>query len=219
MTGCQLQRVPGEFVVERLPDGSTVVFESATKTVHSLNPLAALVFEACREKISVTRLIEAIGSPVSEEPILAAIGELESAGLVERSGAEGTSRRGVLRAVGIAAGAAVPMVLSLTASEQRAYAAIARSGPQPTITAVESTICDGQDTLDIFGVNTHFAQGSSIVTFDQAGVTAGTVTVTDPTHLSVQVLSSIFFAGSVGVTVTTGSEIVVGPSLVQIQLC
>lgn len=129
MIDFQLQRTSKKLVVEQLPDGSTAIFEPATKAVHSLNPLAAAVFGACREQISLAGLVEAVGSPDSVEPVLAAITDLEAAGLVERSSAESTSRRGMLKA---AAAIAIPAVLTLTAAEQSAYALQAGSGEPQT---------------------------------------------------------------------------------------
>ena len=68
----------------------------------------------------------------------------------------------------------------------------------------------GRTRLDVVitGQSTHFAAGTSAVSFG-AGITVGTVTVTDATHLTAQI--SISMAAALGgrtVTVTTGSEVV-----------
>ena len=68
----------------------------------------------------------------------------------------------------------------------------------------------GQTGLNvaITGQFTHFATGTSAVSFG-AGITVGTVTVTDTTHLTAQI--SIDAAAALGgrtVTVTTGAEVV-----------
>lgn len=116
-------------IVERLPDGSTAVFDGNSKTVYSLNVSAAAAWEACRNLATldqVRRAIEqALNGPVTEEATLAAISQLEEAGLVtvsypDKSSPVDASRRSLLRAVGVAA----PLVLALTASEQRAFAAL-----------------------------------------------------------------------------------------------
>ena len=39
-----------EFIVQTLPDGSTAIFEVATKNVYSLNPSAAAAWEACASR-------------------------------------------------------------------------------------------------------------------------------------------------------------------------
>jgi hypothetical protein len=135
-----------DFVVERLPDGSTAVFDRATKTVHSLNASAAAAFEACREPKTVSELAhemgQALSAPVTDAVALAAAGELEQAGLVVGTGVpqaepERASRRAILKAAGVA----LPVVLSLTAAEQQAHAATAASGaatttPAPTTTRI-----------------------------------------------------------------------------------
>src|SRR5271170_2750367 len=86
-------------LVEKLPDGSTAVFDTLTKTVHSINKTAAAAFEACRDKVTVPQLAaamqEILGSPVTQEMALAAIYELERAGLVACSRPVSASRRSV----------------------------------------------------------------------------------------------------------------------------
>jgi hypothetical protein len=79
----------------------------------------------------------------------------------------------------------------------------------PVITQVNpSSGQQGQSSLNvaITGQSTHFAAGASLVNFG-SGVTVGTVTVTDATHLTAQI--SIDEAASLGgrtVTVTTDTE-------------
>lgn len=119
-------------IVERLPDGSTAVFDGNSKTVYSLNVSAAAAWEACRNKATLGQIMQAIetalNAPVTEEAALAAVSQLEEAGLVTASypgrlSASEASRRSLLKAVG-ALGAAAPLVLALKASEQRAFAAL-----------------------------------------------------------------------------------------------
>jgi hypothetical protein len=133
------------FVVEKLPDGSTALFDRATKTVHSLNSSAAAAFELCREPKSVSELAremsDALAIPVTDVMALAAAGELEQAGLVIGTGArqaedERASRRAMLKAAGVA----LPIVLSLTAAEQQAHAAMAISGTTSTTPAPTTTV-------------------------------------------------------------------------------
>src|SRR5450432_433071 len=102
-------------LVEKLPDGSTAVFDRLTKTVHSVNKTASAALEACREKRTVPQLAmamqEILGAAVTDEMALAAISELERAGLLACSGSRSTeggqsSRRSVLKAVGASAAAA-----------------------------------------------------------------------------------------------------------------
>ena len=63
-------------------------------------------------------------------------------------------------------------------------------------------------TVQITGQYTHFG-ASSAVSFGNSGVTAGTVTVTDATHLTATVTAAATAAvGATSVTVTTGTEVV-----------
>ena len=75
-----------DLTIENLPDGSTAVFGAATESVHSLNAPAAAAFEACKERTTLPELARAmttaLASRVNEELALAAMAELERAGLV-----------------------------------------------------------------------------------------------------------------------------------------
>jgi hypothetical protein len=219
--GLEVQQTGGNRVVEKLPDGSTAVFDTATNTIHSLNAGAAAAFDACREKTAVAQLMrsmsQALGVPVSEEIALTAIAELERAGLVACSGAAlGDSRRSILKALGTAAGVGVPVVLSLTGAEQRLYAAVAGSGTTTTTTTTTTTAAPPSIAsvapvtlcrlpgpypytgIQINGQNTHFS-GSSVVTFSVGAVSVAYLTVSnvaaiDATHLTLDVLVAAFTA-------------------------
>ncbi|MDQ6701000.1 MAG: hypothetical protein M3Z36_12540, partial [Acidobacteriota bacterium] len=100
------QITPGSLQIENLPDGSTAVFDTATQSIHSLDPLAAAAFTACRDKKTLPQLIETMsqtsGMPITEVVALNAISELERAGLVScspvgPSDKESASRRSLLR--------------------------------------------------------------------------------------------------------------------------
>ena len=63
-------------------------------------------------------------------------------------------------------------------------------------------------SVSIAGELTHFSQGTTQVSFGQ-GVTVGAVTVTDTTHLTVQInIDEVAALGTRTVTATTGSEVV-----------
>ncbi len=131
-----------ELIIEKLPDGSTAVYDATSQTLHSLNAPTAAAFEACRERRTLPELVnamnEALRRPVSEGLALMAVAELERARLVTSEGAAPdnrfASRRNLLRAAGMA----LPAVLSLTAAQQRAFAATAGSG-DPATTAAPTT--------------------------------------------------------------------------------
>ena len=124
-----------EFVVQPLPDGSTAIFEVATKNVYSLNQSAAAAWEACASPTTLSRLAtemsRRLSSPVTEDLAHEAVSELVAVGLVSVTPAErlGTSRRAMLKQV---AGLALPVVLVLTGAEQRAHAQ--SNGSNPSLT-------------------------------------------------------------------------------------
>jgi hypothetical protein len=125
-----------EFIVQALPDGSTAIFEVATKNVYSLNPSAAAAWEACASATTLSRLATAMSRrldrPVTEDLAHEAVSELVAVGLVSATPAErlGSSRRAMLKQV---AGVALPVVLVLTGKEQRAHAQTNGSNP-PLVT-------------------------------------------------------------------------------------
>lgn len=135
------QRSPDDrFLIEALPDGSIAIFDSRTEAVHSLNPAAALVLEACAEPVTLsdvtTVLWRTTEGGVPAESALEVLKRLEAAELIVRIDAEaplapsGTSRRDLLKKVafGSAAALALPAILTLTGAEQRLYAQEAGSG-------------------------------------------------------------------------------------------
>ena len=133
-----------EFVVQPLPDGSTAIFEVATKNVYSLNQSAAAAWEACASPTTLSRLAtemsRRLSSPVTEDLAHEAVSELVAVGLVSVTPAEqlGTSRRAMLKQV---AGVALPVVLVLTGAEQRAHAQ--SNGSNPSLTTQPGTTTPG----------------------------------------------------------------------------
>lgn len=129
-------------VTEKLPDGSTAVFNPDSKTVYSLNASAAAAWEACQPKATLSQVAgemqRVLNAPVSQEIAMEAISQLLEKGLVTTSAPQAfqlpvASRRSMLSAI---AGVAVPVVLALTVAEQRAFALIAGSGTTTTTTHV-----------------------------------------------------------------------------------
>ena len=94
-----------ELVVQSLPDGSTAIFEVATKNVYSLNPSAAAAWDACASATTLPALADAmsrkLNAPVTEDLANEAVAELAAAGLVSvaPSVQPGTSRRAMLKKV------------------------------------------------------------------------------------------------------------------------
>jgi RHS repeat-associated protein len=84
--------------------------------------------------------------------------------------------------------------------------------PAPTLQSIApSSGQQGQALtgVQVVGANTHFASGTTTVSFANSGITPSAVTVTDATHLTVTATIGIAAATGAGnVTVTTGTEVV-----------
>ena len=139
-TKCELEFL----TVEKLTDGSTAIVDNRFKTVHSLNPSATAVWDACGQGATFEQIQSQIADSfgtVDASVIRQALDQLQSANLIEAAPRAmeniDLGRRNMLKRAGAAGAFAIPVVLTLTASEQRAYAAITLSGtttPAPTTT-------------------------------------------------------------------------------------
>jgi hypothetical protein len=112
-------------VVNELPDGSKIIVDSVNNTMFALNPMAAAAWNACRNPTtlaSVTAEMRASLHPqTTEEQARQAVFELAEKNLVTTSGwPPQASRRGVLGSLGAAM--LLPLVVSLSMAEQRAFA-------------------------------------------------------------------------------------------------
>lgn len=126
--------------VEKLPDGSTVIFDSVTKTVYSLNETAAAAWVACGTHGSLPEIVDAmrrsLHSTVTEEIAVESLYQLQEQGLVAiETCASGVTRRSL---AATAAGVMAPLVLALTSTEQRAFAQFAGSGTTTTTTTTKA---------------------------------------------------------------------------------
>jgi PqqD family protein of HPr-rel-A system len=79
---------PQELILERLDNGETLVVDEAAGRTHTLNASAAAVFDAWREgKRSLPELAERLsqstGLPADDGLVVAALSQLEDAGLIE----------------------------------------------------------------------------------------------------------------------------------------
>jgi hypothetical protein len=205
-------------LIETLPDGSVAVFDAESRAVHSLNAGAAAALRACGQCTTLPAIAQAMSrelqAAVDEAAALEAIEQLEASGLVRCSGlretaASGRSRRSVL---GVAAGAALPMVLTLTAAQQKAYAFGAGSGVA-SITDFEITsggLCSmtagNAITFRITGEYTHFVNGTTVVTSVWGGFSIDTVTVVSATVLTVTGTTTVGDLGQAQFHVVTGAE-------------
>ena len=114
--------------IEKLPDGSMAIYDLRSKSVHSLNRSAAVLWEACAEGATMSQLTEALdkglGVHASEEEVSSGIDQMRRLNLIVSESAMPVAaaepdRRSVLTA---AFGVALPVVLTMTAADQRAYA-------------------------------------------------------------------------------------------------
>ena len=119
-----------ELVVDKLPDGSRVIVDSRNETVFALNTTAGAAWDACSRPTTLSKVTEdmqrSLDARITEELALEAILQLQEQKLVmtSESSSMGT-RRAMLASL---SGIALPLVVSLTMSEQRAYAGGAGSG-------------------------------------------------------------------------------------------
>ncbi|MGB6690429.1 MAG: PqqD family protein [Terracidiphilus sp.] len=126
----QIERISlNPLVVNRLPDGSRVIVDSASGHVFALNATAGVAWDACGSSTTLSTVTEhmqrsfdpATTKEVAEQAIL----QLEEKKLVKTSQ---TTRRQLLGS--LSAAVALPLVVSLTLADQRAYANSSGSGKQ-----------------------------------------------------------------------------------------
>lgn len=124
--------------VRQLPDGSTIIADPENDMVFALNATAAAAWDACSGSTTLCQITrqmqESLDPKITEDFAEEAILRLQEKNLVKTSGGQ-PSRRRFIAALGVVA--ALPIVTSLPISEQRAYAAAARSAPpRPTPTPI-----------------------------------------------------------------------------------
>jgi hypothetical protein len=130
----QIERTHSDaLVVNKLPDGSTVIVDGNNETVFALNATAGAAWDACSAPTTLSgvteRMRRSLDLNISEEVAEAAILQLQEQKLVKTSGAQ-PNRRQFLTTLGAAA---LPLIIAMPMAEQRAYAQQAQSGrPSPT---------------------------------------------------------------------------------------
>ena len=128
----------GVLVENKLPDGSRVIVDSTNETVFALNATAGAAWDACCVPTSLSKVAEdmrrSLDPEITEEMAEEAILQLSNENLVNTSRPSSqASRRQFLAGLGAVA---VPLVVSLTVTDQKAHALYARSvlptPPRPT---------------------------------------------------------------------------------------
>jgi hypothetical protein len=126
------RRDTNNLVVNGLPDGSKMIVDSRNEMVFALNPTAGAAWDACSSQTTLAAVAEDMrrtcNPAITEEVAEQAIAQLHEKELVKTSGLlRNANRRRVL--AGLSA-VALPLIVSMTMSEQRAFAAVANSGIQ-----------------------------------------------------------------------------------------
>ena len=125
----QIERT-NDLVVNGLPDGSKMIVDAKSEQVFALNATAGAAWDACSSPTTLSKVADemrrSFGPEITDELAEQAISQLEEKKLVTVSGSsQKTTRRQALAALGAVA---LPLVVSMTLADQRAYAQGARSG-------------------------------------------------------------------------------------------
>ncbi|WP_260736479.1 PqqD family protein [Tunturiibacter lichenicola] len=129
----QIERLQSDALVEnRLPDGSRVILDPTNETVFALNATAGAAWDACSAPTTLSNVADdmrrslnpAITDEIAEEALL----QLQDKKLVNTSGSSATRRQFLASLSAVA----LPLVVALTISDQKAHAMVARSAaPKP----------------------------------------------------------------------------------------
>ena len=124
-------------VVQQMTD-EVLVYDQKRHRAHCLNQTAALVWKHCDGKKTVAAVAEALsrqaGKRVGEEVVRLAVDELAKSQLLEAGGArrwrgaEGVSRREMMKRAGLAAAVGLPIVTSVIAPKAAQAATCRVSG-------------------------------------------------------------------------------------------
>lgn len=127
----QVERTNSDaLVVNRLPDGSTLIVDKGNDQVLALNATAAAAWDACSTPATLSQITQRMQSSldpkINEEFAEAAVLQLQEKKLVQTTGGK-PNRRQFMAALGVVA--ALPIVTSLPVAEQKAFAQQAKSVP------------------------------------------------------------------------------------------
>ena len=143
-------------VVQEVPD-EVLVYDLESNKAHCLNQSAALVWSSCEGNNSVSEIAKIVesqaGGKVTDDFVWLAIDQLSENNLLEKqvsSAFAGTSRREVIKKIGLASMIAVPVIASLVAPQSAlAAASCACVNPRNCNNRVEclsQTNCNGAGT-------------------------------------------------------------------------
>jgi hypothetical protein len=142
-------------VVQEVPD-EVLVYDLESNKAHCLNQSAAIVWKSCDGNNSVSEIAKLVesqaGGKVTEDFVWLAIDQLSENNLLEKqipSSFEGTSRREVIKKIGLASMVAIPVIASLVAPQSALAAAScacntpASCGNTPNAGCPSTTNCNG----------------------------------------------------------------------------
>jgi hypothetical protein len=130
----QVERITStDLLVNRLPDGSKVIVDPAKETVFALNATAGAAWDACGSPTTLSKVAQdmqrSLNAGITEDVALEAILQLRDKNLVTTSELlPNAARRKVFKVLGAIA---VPVVISMAMSEQRAFSLQAGSQGDP----------------------------------------------------------------------------------------
>jgi hypothetical protein len=142
-----------KLIVKELP-GEVLVYDERNHNAHCLNQTAALVWKFCDGRTTIpkmTRLLEKeMSVAVPEQMVWLAIKQLEGSRLLDMSVTQQTwipqtSRRAVLRTIGITA-VALPLITTITNPTAAAAASCVALG-QPCVGAGVGNCCPGPSII------------------------------------------------------------------------
>ena len=142
-------------VVQEVPD-EVLVYDLETNKAHCLNQSAAMIWKSCDGNNSVSEIAKLVesqaGGKVTEDFVWLAIDQLSENNLLEKvipSNFEGTSRREVIKKIGLASMVAIPVIASLVAPQSALAAAscacvnVSSCGNSPNAGCPSTTRCNG----------------------------------------------------------------------------
>lgn len=142
-------------VVQEVPD-EVLVYDLESNKAHCLNNSAAIIWKSCDGNNSVSDIASIVeqqaGGKVADDFVWLAIDQLSENNLLESpipSSFEGTSRREVIKKIGLASMIAIPVIASLVAPQSALAAASCTCntpgacGSTPNASCPSTTRCNG----------------------------------------------------------------------------
>jgi hypothetical protein len=138
-----------ELIVQELAD-EVLIYDEQQHKAHCLNQTAAVVWKQCdgtRDVSDIARRASLeLGAPVGEEMVWLAVDELSKRRLLKEKlelGTAGTSRREMMRRLGVGAAVALPLVVSIVAPRAADAANLLPPGaPCSSPAQCSSSICN-----------------------------------------------------------------------------